>query len=267
MFMSDKIFEPFDPILFGWNTLKSNLSFFTVLMVIVAGLYYIVPLIQMIFMSDMVSTPQASMLWLAIISAFLYLIIYQVSELGLITIALEFRDGVAHNIEDFFKNYRLIPNFFIGTIIYGLMVTIGFILFVIPGIYLSLKYLFYGYLIVDKGLGPIEALKESGRMTDGAIKDLIVYLLTLWCGSAVIMMILGIFIIAPLGFISAAISKELAAGFAVIVNLILMIFNLLIIMSITKLSMADVYRILEARSADASLFDGDQEEAENMPEA
>ena len=38
-------------------------------------------------------------------------------------------------------------------------------------------------------------------------------------------------------------------------------------MSITKLSMADVYRTLEARSAAASLFDGDQEEAENMPEA
>ena len=267
MFMSDKIFEPFDPILFGWNTLKSNLSFFTVLMVIVAGLYYIVPLIQMIFMSDMVSTPQASMLWVGILSAFLYLIIYQVSELGLITIALEFRDDVAHNIEDLFKNYRLFPNFLIATIIYGLMVAIGFILFIIPGIYLSLKYLFYGYLIVDRGLGPIEALKESGRMTDGAIKDLIVYLLTLWCGSAVIMMILGIFIIAPLGFISAAISKELAAGFAVIVNLISIIFNLLIIMSITKLSMADVYRTLEARSAAASLFDGDQEEAENMPEA
>lgn len=263
--MSDEIFKPFDPILFGWNTLKSNLSFFTVLMIIVAGLYYIAPLIQMIFQSNIGSPPRAdSLQWIAILSAFLYLIIYQVSELGLITIALEFRDGAAHNIEDLFKNYRLFPNFLIGTIIYGLMVAIGFVLFIIPGIYISLKYLFYGYLIVDRGLGPIEALKECGRMTDGAIKDILVYLLTLWCGIAVIMMILGIFIIIPLGFISAAISKELAAGFAFIVSLIWMIVNLLMIVSITKLSMADVYRTLEARSAMASLSDGDQEGLENM---
>ena len=46
-----------------------------------------------------------------------------------------------------------------------------------------------------------------------------------------------------------------------------MIFNLLIIMSITKLSMADIYGILEARSAAASLSDGDQEDAEKMQEA
>ena len=81
------------------------------------------------------------------------------------------------------------------------------------------------------------------------------------------MMILGIFIIAPLGFISAAISKEIAAGFAVLVNLIWMIINLLIIMSITKLSMADVYRTMEARSVGASLSHGDQEDAENIPGA
>jgi uncharacterized membrane protein len=136
-----------------------------------------------------------------ILSAIIYLIIYQVVELGLVGISLEFRDGNPHEIEDLFKNYRLFPNFLAATIIYGFMVAIGFILLIVPGIYLALKYMFYGYLIVDKGLGPIEALKESGRMTQGAKKNIIVYWLTLWCGMIVIMLILGLFVAAPAGFI------------------------------------------------------------------
>jgi hypothetical protein len=245
--MSESIFEPFDPILFGWNALKGNIQFFAILMIIVSALYYIPVIIQMFFFNT-VSPPKAvSQETIGILSAIIYLIIYQVVELGLVGISLEFRDGKPHEIEDLFKNYRLFPNFLAATIIYGFMVAIGFIFLIVPGIYLALKYMFYGYLIVDKGLGPIEALRESGRMTQGAKKNLIVYWLTLWCGMIVIMLILGLFVAAPAGYIAAAISKDLVPVFVAIANIITMIINLLIIVPITKLSMADVYRILETR--------------------
>jgi uncharacterized membrane protein len=42
---------------------------------------------------------------------------------------------------------------------------VGCIFFVIPGLYFALKYSFYGYLIADKKLGAIEALKASARLT------------------------------------------------------------------------------------------------------
>lgn len=261
--MSESIFEPFDPILFGWNTLKGNLQFFAILMIIVSALYYIPGIIQMMLFTESVSAPEAAYLgMIGILLAIFYLVIYQLVELGLVGISLEFRDGKPHEIEDLFKNYRLFPNFLAATIIYGFMVAIGFIFFIIPGIYLALKYMFYGYLIVDKGLGPIEALRESGRMTDGAKKNIIVYWLTLWCGMIVIMLILGLFVAAPAGFIAAAISKDLVPVFVAIANIITMIINLLIIVPITKLSMADVYRILEARlMAVASESIPDQAEA------
>jgi uncharacterized membrane protein len=260
--MSESIFEPFDPILFGWNTLKGNLQFFAILMIIVSALYYIPVIIQMFF-SNTVSPPEAASLGaIGILLAIIYPIIYQLVELGLVGISLEFRDDKPHEIKDLFKNYRLFPNFLAATIIYSFMVAIGFILLIVPGIYLALKYMFYGYLIVDKGLGPIEALKESGRMTQGAKKNIIVYWLTLWCGMIVIMLILGLFVAAPAGFIAAAISKDLVPVFVAIANIITMIINLLIIVPITKLSMADVYRILETRlMAVASESIPDQAEA------
>jgi len=37
----------------------------------------------------------------------------------------------------------------------------------VPGIILALAFIFSSYLIVDKGKGPIEAMKESWRITKG----------------------------------------------------------------------------------------------------
>lgn len=131
--MSDAIFEPFDPVRFGWNTLKSNPQFFAVLMVIVAALYYIPSVIQMGFLSNAVSTSKATYLEaIAIVLAIIYLLIYQIVELGLLGIALGFRDGKSHEIGDLFKNLRLFPSFFAATIIYCLMVTVGFFLLIVP---------------------------------------------------------------------------------------------------------------------------------------
>ena len=248
--MSNNIFEPMDPIRFGWNTLKSNIRFFVVLMVIVAALYYFPALIQMMFLSKALSLPEAfSLEIIAIFLAVVYVIIYQVAELGLLSIALNFRDGKTPEIEDLFRNYRLFLKYFAASIIYGLMVAVGSIFLIVPGIYLALKYMFYGYLIVDKGLGPIDALKESGRMTEGAKKDLLVFWLTLGCSIIVIMIFLGLFIAIPVGVITAAFSKNLVPIIALVANLISMIINLLIVVPITKLSMADIYRTLQVRLA------------------
>jgi uncharacterized membrane protein len=246
--MSESIFKPVDPVFFGWDTLKSNPQFFAVLMVIVGAFYYFPSVIQIGLLSNAVSTPKPYYQEaIAIVLAIVYLLIYQIVELGLLGIALEFRDGKSHEIGDLFKNLRLFPSFFAANIIYSLMVTVGLFLLVVPGIYLALKYQFYGYLIVDKGLGAVEALRESGRITDGAKKDILVFWLTLSCSIAVIILLLGVFIAIPVGFITAIISKSLVPSFILVSNLVSTAINLIIVVPITKLSTADVYRILQVR--------------------
>jgi hypothetical protein len=44
---------------------------------------------------------------------------------------------------------------------------------VVPGIYFALKYKFYDYLIVDKGMGPVETIKRSGVLTEGVKRNLV----------------------------------------------------------------------------------------------
>lgn len=53
------------------------------------------------------------------------------------------------------------------TVLLGVIVTIGFILFIIPGFMAITAFMFAPYFVIDKGLGPIEALKASARITKG----------------------------------------------------------------------------------------------------
>lgn len=57
---------------------------------------------------------------------------------------------------------------FLGTnILYGFIVLFGYVLFIVPGIIATVTFMFATYFVVDKGLGPIEALKASARITKG----------------------------------------------------------------------------------------------------
>lgn len=52
-------------------------------------------------------------------------------------------------------------------ILTGIIVVIGLILLIVPGIIAALALLFSTYLVIDRGMGPIEAMKESVRLTKG----------------------------------------------------------------------------------------------------
>ncbi len=239
------------PIRFGWNTLMDNLQFFVILMIIVGVLYSLPGFIIASAFSISGGNSQSGsleMLTLAILPlAIVSMVIYMVIELGLLRIGLNFRDGKTSDFKNLFESYQLILNYLIASIIYGLMVALGLVLFIVPGIYLGLKYQFYGYSIIDKGMGPIDSLKESGRMTEGAKKNLLIFWLTLYCGIIVIMLFVSVFIGIPVGIITGMISEELFALFSSAASLFSNIVNLLVIVPITKLATADIYRILEGR--------------------
>jgi uncharacterized membrane protein len=67
-----------------------------------------------------------------------------------------------------FRNYR---NAVLAYLLVGVIVLFGLFLLVIPGIIFSCKLAFTPYLIVDRGMGVIEAIKESWRMTNGHTWD------------------------------------------------------------------------------------------------
>lgn len=137
--------------------------------------------------------------------------------------------------------------YFAASIIYGMMVLIGLLFLVIPGIIIALKYQFYGYLIVDRHMDPIEALKGSSRLTNGALTNLFVFWMALYCGITIIMIIFMIFVVIPVSLIGMSISPDLVGIFYIIYIFIISFIGALIITPIANLAKADIYRILEAR--------------------
>ncbi|MGQ0569421.1 MAG: DUF975 family protein [Armatimonadota bacterium] len=65
-------------------------------------------------------------------------------------------------------------------LIYAVFVAVGFVLLIIPGIILAARLSLYGFLMVDKGLGPRAALTRSAELTQGAVWDLFVFGLLLF---------------------------------------------------------------------------------------
>lgn len=62
------------------------------------------------------------------------------------------------------------PRFFAmlgAMVVHSLMIIIGFALLIVPGVILSLGLLLYPYYVVDRGMGPIEALRASWDATTG----------------------------------------------------------------------------------------------------
>jgi hypothetical protein len=55
---------------------------------------------------------------------------------------------------------------FLG-VIKGILIILGFLCFIIPGVYLSIRWIFAEFLVLDKGMRPLEALRASSTMTEG----------------------------------------------------------------------------------------------------
>jgi len=187
-----------EAVQFGWDTTKSNIGFF-IGIVIVAGLIQYVPdIIAAIIEAD---APVLSII-VRIASFVLSLII----GMGLIKIFLRFCDGEKGEFSDLFSCYPLFFKYLIGSILYGLIVTVGLILLIIPGIIWAIKFQFFDYLIVDKGLGPIDALEKSSEITRGVKWDLFIFdiligiinLLGLLC------LLVGLFVTIPITMVATA---------------------------------------------------------------
>lgn len=69
---------------------------------------------------------------------------------------------------------------------------------IIPGIIWAIKFQYYGYFIVDKGLGPIKALEASSNLTDGVKWDLFLFGLLLTCIDLLGLLCLGIGLFAAI---------------------------------------------------------------------
>lgn len=102
-----------------------------------------------------------------------YIVISMILGMGVTNAFLSITRGKKVTLETFTSMLPRIFNYLGSQILLMLIILGGFLLFIIPGLIFSIKYMFTPYLVIDKGMGPIEALKASGKLTDGIKWDLV----------------------------------------------------------------------------------------------
>lgn len=149
----------------GWFLMKQNLGFyipFLLIYVIFSGLMGGLP---MLFGTEQaLVTENVYLYWITYIVLYWILIVL---AFGLIRSGLRLASGEKATFADLFSTAGKSITYIISSIIYGLIVLVGTVLFIIPGVMWAAKFSLYPYFILDKGAGPIEALKLSGTATTG----------------------------------------------------------------------------------------------------
>ena len=197
-----------EAIRFGWDTMKNNIGFFIGLLIVAFLIENIPGIISQFVAGDF---PLVAGL-LSLAGALLGLVV----QMGLMKVSIKFCDGVKGQLDDLLSSFNLILNFIAGAFLYGLIVLGGTILFIVPGIIWGIKFSLFPYFIVDRELGPIEAIKASGNATDGAKWDLFLFggLLGLINIAGALVFLVGLFATIPVSMVAYAYVYRSLAGSA-----------------------------------------------------
>ncbi len=125
---------------------------------------------------------------------------------GFVLVLLKFYNQEPIVFDDLFTiDQRWISFAFLG-VIKGLLIMLGLICFIIPGVYLAIKWMFAELYVIEKGMRPLEALRASSALTQGHKWKLLLFTLT-----TTVLILAGLFL-----FIIGAFVASLVAMFAMI---------------------------------------------------
>jgi len=196
---------------FAWNTFKKRPG------ILIGG--FAIGAVIMIIISSVLDTEDMDPSLTTFVMGVVSMVIGVIVEMGFTAFALRAHDSLESvRIKDLwhptpFWKYLGIK------ILTGAIVVVGLILFVIPGVILSLGLMFGTYLVIDKHKGPIEALKGSWQMTKGNKWQLFLLVLTIIALNLVgfLAFVVGLLVTVPLSLLMMAHTYRKLGGASVAV--------------------------------------------------
>jgi hypothetical protein len=189
-------FSKKEAISFGFEIVKKNIIFFI-------GVFVIVVIVSLLSSSLQFGVNMQKQPLLYAIVYVATFIVNTIIGMGLIKISLEFVDKKKPKFSDLYHTKNLI-NFILASLIRGVITLIGFVLLIIPGIIFSIRLQYVTYLIIDKNLPPVDAVKESWDMTRGNAWNLFFLGILLFLINVLgaIILLVGLFVTVPLTMIA-----------------------------------------------------------------
>ena len=187
-----------ETVKFGWKTMKSNLLFFIGILL----LSWIVVAVPQIIAGLVIE----KVVFLGLIFYIVYIILYCVVSMGLMKISLKFCDNEKGTIGDLFSCFHLFFKYLLSSILFILIIFGGMILLIFPAVIWGIKFCLYPYFIVEKGMGPVEALKASSRTTMGAKWELLGFGFVVGVINTigVLCLLIGLFATVPITLVAVA---------------------------------------------------------------
>lgn len=163
----------------AWEIFKNKWRKLLPVAVIVSLLPFGQPLIQFVIELFTSENPSGTFLYLNYATIVVFWIASTLAEIGLVKIYLDVVSEKDFRLSDLFKQGGLFFKYLAGNIIYGFLVFSGFILLIVPGVVFAIRLGYWKYNLVERGLGPIDSLKESWRITEGYTLRLLILSLVL----------------------------------------------------------------------------------------
>jgi len=180
-----------EAIKFGWEKMKKHFWFFVGLLILTCLIQIVPTSIASVFKNKIVV--------LYVLLVVLAWVLQIIVKMGMTKIALNIADKDEAEISTLFSQVNLFWKFVIGSFIYGIIVFVGFLLLIVPGIIWAIKYQYFAFLIIDKNLGPMEAISKSGEITMGSKGKLFLFglLVMLINIAGAIFFLVGLFATVP----------------------------------------------------------------------
>ncbi|MBN2167610.1 MAG: hypothetical protein JW738_00070 [Actinobacteria bacterium] len=168
--MNQKRFDIGQAISYGWESFKDN-----------AGFLILTALVAML-LQGVTNSPYSAFGnntgALIVMSILVFIVEIAISvfvSMAWIRVGLKLVSREKPDFPDWYMSYEKFWNFLAGQILFGLIVVGGLILLIVPGVIWAIKYQFFGFLILDRDMDAVEAIKKSGEMTKGVKGELFLY--------------------------------------------------------------------------------------------
>jgi uncharacterized membrane protein len=198
---------------YGWETFKTRPGFFigaTVVIILVSGAVSVLTSGIDAAITGSVDEP-------SLIGSLLNTTLGILVSMGATAFYLKAHDDTGGVTLSSLWHPRPFWKYLLASFLLGITIAIGFVLLIVPGIIFTLMFLFTTFIVVDRELGPIDAMKESHRITRGHKWPL-------------------------LGFLVLLMLINLAGLMALVVGL-------LVTIPVTSLAFTHAYRVLGGRAA------------------
>lgn len=188
----NKTFSIKEQIRYGWNTFLRKKKFFLG----ISFLYVLISTIPSVIDSIQKNIPQSTedplFIVVLLVVDIALIILGFIVPIGYLYIMLRVVDNQDVVWKDLFTTQKVFWKFLFTGILSALLVFLGLIILIVPGIIASIALMFASYFVIDDKSGPIKSLKQSYRLTRGYWLKLFGFIIVLGICNVIGIALLGV---------------------------------------------------------------------------